>query len=342
MKPCMKNIFVIVFFLLVTLFNCNKSTEPEIVQSSSPIASFTVTPGSGSIETNFQFDASGCSDIEDDVSQLQVRWDWENDGVWDTDCSTTKTATHQYSTEGLKIIKLEVKDTGDLTDTTTQKITVTEESGTMTDQDGNVYKTVKIGNQWWMAENLKVTHYRNGDAIPEITSNSEGAGLSTGARCVYDNNESNAATYSYLYNWYAVDDSRDIAPAGWHVPTDEEWKELEIALGMSQSEADGSADRGTNEGSKLAGNAALWADGGLKNNASFGESGFSALPGGFRSSYGRFHNLGYCAYFWSSTERDSSSAWFRGLGYLDSGVGRSHDNGRSGFSIRLVRDLLTI
>lgn len=97
------------------------------------------------------------------------------------------------------------------------------ETGKVTDIDGNTYKTVKIGNQWWIAENLKVTHYRNGDAIPEVTDNEQWKNLNSGAYCAYDNNESNAAVYGYLYNWYAMNDSRNIAPEGWYVPSDEEW-----------------------------------------------------------------------------------------------------------------------
>ncbi|MEJ2629601.1 MAG: fibrobacter succinogenes major paralogous domain-containing protein, partial [bacterium] len=109
-------------------------------------------------------------------------------------------------------------------------------TGTVTDIDGNTYQTVKIGDQWWMAENLKVTHYRNNDEIPNVTYWGDWHDLSTGAYCDYNNNEGNVSTCGHLYNWYAVNDSRNIAPEGWHVPTDEEWKELEMYLGMSRSE----------------------------------------------------------------------------------------------------------
>jgi len=213
------------------------------------------------------------------------------------------------------------------------------ETSTMTDQDGNVYQTVKIGNQWWMAENLKVTHYRNGNPIPRVTSNSAWKDLRTGAYCVYNNNESYAETYGYLYNWYAVNDNRNLAPEGWHVPSDEEWKELEMFLGMSQSEADDTGFRGTNEGSKLAGNASLWDNGGLENNSDFGVSGFSALPGGYRdSSNGAFDGIGNDASFWSATESNSDYAWYRYLGYYYSAVLRRYYDKQDGYSVRLVRD----
>ena len=122
---------------------------------------------------------------------------------------------------------------------------------TVTDIDGNVYKTVTIGDQVWMAENLKVTHYRNGETIFKMTENNTLEGPSTGALCAYDNDSTNVDPYGYLYNGFAVEDNCNIAPEGWHVLTDEEWKELEMYLGMSRSEADESDYRGTDEGSKL-------------------------------------------------------------------------------------------
>jgi len=212
---------------------------------------------------------------------------------------------------------------------------------TITDIDGNVYQTVEIGDQVWMAENLKVTHYRNGDAIPTGHSNSEWSNLydtETGAYCVYDDNEANADTYGYLYNWYAVDDSRNIAPEGWHVPTDDEIKALEMYLGMSQSEADDTGYRGTNEGSKLAGNADLWNSGALENNSEFGSSGFTALPGGYRDFNGSYYDMGLYGTFWSSTEYLSKTAWYRALYFNSSGVYRFGSNKQFGFSVRCIRD----
>jgi len=156
-----------------------------------------------------------------------------------------------------------------------------------TDYDGNEYDVILIGDQIWMAENLKVTHYRNGDEIENVTDGTQWANLTTGAYCYYDNNAANGDIYGALYNWYAVaeDDTRGLAPEGWHVPTDDEIMILEMELGMSQSQANSTGYRGTNEGSKLAGNAALWNDGALENDPEFGSSGFDFLPGGYRSSF---------------------------------------------------------
>ena len=184
-----------------------------------------------------------------------------------------------------------------------------------------------------MAENLKVTHYRNGDPILTVTDAYKWKKLKYGAYCNYDNNDSNADTYGCLYNWYAVDDSRNIAPEGWHVPTNEEWKELEIDIGMSQSQAESTRWRGTDEGDKLKSTNG-WNNGGNGTE----DYGFSALPGGFRSINGLYNRMGYNAYFWSAFEDNSSNAWDRYLYYGSSDVGRDNYDKRYGFSVRCVRD----
>jgi len=213
-------------------------------------------------------------------------------------------------------------------------------SAMVTDIDGNMYPTVQIGDQVWTSENLKVTHYRDGSAISLVTDNIAWSNLSTEAYCIYNNNASSEVdTYGALYNWYAVDDSRNIAPAGWHVPTDAEWKELEMALGMSQSEADDTSYRGTNEGSKLAGNAGLWDNGALEDNGDFGSSGINALPSSARSSAnGEYVDLGNNVSFWTATET-LGERWYRTLYYNRSDVWRySVGNGKDGFAIRCLKD----
>ncbi|MCK4445714.1 MAG: hypothetical protein KAW56_01385 [Candidatus Marinimicrobia bacterium] len=207
----------------------------------------------------------------------------------------------------------------------------------ITDIDGNVYKIVKIGNQWWMAENLKVTHYRNGDPIPHVTSNSTWEALNTGAYCNYDNDANNVTTYGRLYNWYAVNYSRNIAPEGWHVSSDAEWKTLEMYLGMSQSDADDDGFRGTDEGGKLKeAGTTHWQS---PNTGATNESGFSALPGGYRHGWGgsgAYYDMGGVASFWSPST--SFSEWYRTLQSNYSEVCR-HENWRQcGFSVRCVRD----
>jgi uncharacterized protein (TIGR02145 family) len=181
--------------------------------------------------------------------------------------------------------------------------------------DGDSYATVQIRTQLWMAENLKVTKYRNGDNIPTGYSYSDWGNLSTGAYAVYDDNPANAETYGNLYNWYTVDDSREICPVGWHVPSDEEFQVLEIYLGMSAEEANQENHRGSNEGSKLAGSAELWNDGGLETNSDFGLTNFNLVPAGihhFQDHPEYYMLLGSKGHLWCSDRSTENTApWAR-------------------------------
>jgi uncharacterized protein (TIGR02145 family) len=198
-------------------------------------------------------------------------------------------------------------------------------AGTVTDIDGNVYQTVTIGTQEWMAENLKVTHYRNGDTIPNETDGTTWYGLTTGAWCEFNNSTSNGATYGKLYNWWATGNSRNIAPAGWHVPSDTEWQTLVDYLGGSTVAGGKLKEAGTTH----------WLS---PNTGATNESGFSALPGGYRFS--NYYDMSVNAAFWSSAEGTSYSAWVRSLSYSVSGIGRSDYSKVFGFSVRCVRGTL--
>jgi uncharacterized protein (TIGR02145 family) len=215
-------------------------------------------------------------------------------------------------------------------------------TGTLTDIDGNVYQTVKIGEQWWMAENLKVKKYRNGDPIPNVTDNTAWTGLTTGAWCSYNNDAGNIETYGLLYNWYAVDDSRNIAPAGWHVPTDAEFTALENYLIANGYNWDGTTTGnkiGKSLASKTGWNSSSYAGVVGNDMPTNNTSGFSALPGGYRDfNYGAYYYMGSKGYWWSASANFSSYAWYRGLHYDGYGVFRYYGNRRYGFSVRLVRD----
>jgi uncharacterized protein (TIGR02145 family) len=220
--------------------------------------------------------------------------------------------------------------------TDNQYLEISENNITISDIDGNIYPVVKIGRKWWTAENLKVTRYCNGDTLPNITDNREWRQVTSGAYCNYDNDERNAASYGRLYNWYAVNDSRNLAPAGWHVATDEDWKELEMYLGMNESQADDTYYRGTDEGGKLKKTGTSnWI---CPNTGATNQSGFSALPGGYRTYNGYFICMGYTASYWSSTESKKSNAWHRYLSYDCSGINHNHYFKQGAFSIRCVKD----
>ena len=288
-------------------------------------------------------------------SEIQLTWtdntDYEtgfkierDDGSGFSDVGSISEDVTEYTDSGLNFGESYDYRVAAYTASNTSDYSATVTATTpLVDWDGNTYGTVKIGNQVWMAENLKVTHYRYGTPITHESDNTAWENLSTEAYCIYNNNASNEVdTFGALYNWYAVDATlHNLAPEGWHVPTDDEWKQLEMYLGMSQSEADVSGlYRGTNEGSKLAGSADLWDSGNLENNSEFGTSGFTALPGGYRYyGSGYYYSMGYAGYFWSATEYGSTTAWNRLLGYDTSAILRNYSNDkRYGLSVRLVRD----
>ena len=190
-------------------------------------------------------------------------------------------------------------------------------------------QTITIGTQVWTTKNLDAATFRNGDPIPQAKTDDEWwkAGVNKQpAWCYYDNDPANGAKYGKLYNWYAVNDSRGLAPVGYHIPSDAEWTILTDFLG----------------GEKVAGtkmkSTDFWAD--YEGNSGNGtnESGFSGLPGGDRFDYGPFYSIGKIGNWWSSTEDDAGGAWNRLLSYGRGGVYRDGNYGRVGFSVRCLRD----
>lgn len=226
------------------------------------------------------------------------------------------------------------------------------ESLVVTDFDGNSYKTVQIGNKIWMAENLKATHFADGTVIPLVENGIDwnALGYTDKAMCYYDNSIMNQDTYGALYTWAAAmngstsskanpSDVQGVCPDGWHLPSDDEWKELEMYIGMSQAEVDRYSFRGTNEGSKLAGGATLWVDGALEENSAFRSTDFMAIPGGYRTPYGGiFGQLGDIVNFWTATESGDTLALDRLLHFSFTEVHRFTDSKKAGHSVRCIKD----
>ena len=189
-------------------------------------------------------------------------------------------------------------------------------------------KEVTIGKQVWMTENLNVDKFRNGEVIPEAKKAEEwekAGEIKQPAWCYYENDPKNGAKYGKLYNWYAVNDPRGLAPKGWHVPTDEEWTQLTDYLG-------GVEKAGTKMKSKNG-----WYDNGNSTNS----SGFSGLPGGYRYDSvgdGAFDDIGGYGVWWSSTENVTLNALDGYVGYYYGGVIRDGSSKRFGFSVRCLRD----
>ncbi len=219
-------------------------------------------------------------------------------------------------------------DTGDGTVTTT---------GTLIDRDGNEYGTVFIGELEWMAENLRTIRYANGDSIPNITFAGDWAVQTEGAWAHYNNDDYFDTHFGKLYNWYAVSDSRGLCPAGWRVPTHEDWKALELTLGMPEADLGRSGTRGREEriGGMLKNTGTQhWQS---PNEGAGNQSGFGGLPGGSRSGSGEFSGIGYVGLWWTDTDAGSGMAWMRMLSHDSPHVDLLYADKSFGFSVRCVR-----
>ncbi len=198
--------------------------------------------------------------------------------------------------------------------------------GSVTDIDGNTYRTIVIGQQEWMAENLTVEHYANGDPIPEVTANGQWVDLTTGAWCYYDNDPAYECPYGKLYNWYVTVDDRNVCPTGWHVPTDAEWTILTDYLGGEAV-----------AGGKMKSTGTTYWD--APNAPATNESGFSGLPAGGRVvNNGLFDQIGSRGHWWSSSEHIMGLAWWRLLYNHWGGVERSSGAKKHGVSVRCLKD----
>jgi uncharacterized protein (TIGR02145 family) len=198
---------------------------------------------------------------------------------------------------------------------------------TVTDIDGNVYHTVTIGTQVWMVENLKTTKYRDGTNIPNVTDNKEWPDLTTGAYGDYDNTPSNSVVYGRLYNWYAATDARNIAPTGWHIPTDDEWTTLATYLGGESVAGDKLKEIGNTH----------WES---ENAGATNETGFTALPGGHRTNNGGFLQIGRYAFWWSTTEHPllNTTSHYHYVDLASSYKTRSNQIKWWGLSLRCIKD----
>ncbi len=207
---------------------------------------------------------------------------------------------------------------------------------TVQDVDGNTYPVIEVGAHRWMARNLRSTRYANGDLIAHVPNAPAWSGLSTSAWAIYGSEAGFVPLYGYLYNYYTVQDPRNVCPEGWHVPSDVEWQELETELGMAGNELVLTGSRGAsgNVGGKLK-STVLWS---LPNTGANDSLDFEGLPGGVRSSSGGYAYEGQHAWWWTSTQIDANTATYRSLHNDNAGVFRLITNKRQGVSIRCVED----
>jgi uncharacterized protein (TIGR02145 family) len=209
--------------------------------------------------------------------------------------------------------------------------------GTITDVEGNVYKTVKIGSQVWMAENLKTTKFNDNSAIPNVSVASSWEILTTPGYSWYNNDIANKDTMGAMYNWYAANRS-NICPSGWSVPSDSDFIELELHLGLPQNEIHTYGWHGTDQGSQMKSTSGWIGGDGKATNSSK----FSALPGGYRQSRGLFSGMGLITFFWTADDdaynNKPTEAWYRRLDATETRIYKGTSAKAAGNYIRCLQD----
>ena len=328
----MKKLSLIFFAMLISfaiILDACKKNEEE------PVAAFTAD------QTTIA--AGGTVNFTDQSTNSPTSWLWN---FGDDEISSSQNPSHTYNTAKKYTVSLKVSNSsGSNTEIKTDYITIA-----FTDpRDGQVYEIVEIGSQTWMAENLRATRFADGTSIPKVEGITEWQNLSYAdkAYCWYTNDSAtNATTYGALYTWASAmngENSRfansggvqGVCPTGWHLPSDSEWKQLEMYLGMSHADADDIGFRGSNEGGKMKEiGTTHWNS---PNSGATNESGFTALPGGKRDCGGNFTNMGLNTFFWSSTD-NNFLVWNRALNHDYESVYRYYINRDNGFSVRCVRD----
>ncbi len=307
----------------------------------SPEAAFTVNPSMGTTDTVFRFNGGISTDEEDPVEDLQVRWDWDGDGNFDTDFSYNKEVNYQFPDENNYNVTMEVIDTEGATGQATVLVIVSDEASGIpcpgyetVEYGGQVYNTVLIGGYCWFKENLNI-----GSML--IHGEEEQADNGIIEKYCYDNDESNCELYGGLYLWDELmqyintEAAQGICPPGWHIPTDNEWKILsgmvDSQYGIGDPEWDGLGGTGYDAGKKLKTTT------GWDYNTGTDDFGFSALPGGYSKSAG-FTSRGTHGKWYTSSEKDSEITYQRYLYYMGDNIGRNTSGKHYGYSVRCLKD----
>ena len=347
-------LFTIFIFSVTLIFNSCKKKENN-PETNVTLAVLTTTDAINVSATSITSGGNISNDGGGTISARGVCWS-TNPEPTINDSKTTDgngTGTFASTVNGLTAGKLRyyvrayaTNEAGTAYGNSVRFSTLPNAAGSVTDVEGNTYALVQVGTQVWMAENLKTKHYSNGQKISDqqmtepvqyVTDNSQWGSMTTGAYCYYDNNPINESEWGPLYNFYAAIDSRNVCPLGFHVPSDAEWKTLEMSLGMSQAEADLNNLRGTDEGNKMKETDTLHWD--APNAEATNSSGFTGIPGGARNYDGStFDDLGISGAWWTTTAGGSLECWCHYLQHGTSQVGRVSTFRAAGLSIRCIKD----
>lgn len=270
--------------------------------------------------------------FSDQSTNAPTSWEWD---FGDGGSSTQQNPTHTYNSAGTYTVTLTASNSyGNDIESKPGYITVIEATvGIVTDREGNNYNTVKIGNQWWLAENLRATRYNDNTAIPLVTNGNTWSNLSTPGYCWY-NNDPGTSDYGALYNWQAVNTSK-LCPSGWHVPSDAEWRQLELFIGMSEELVEDTGQRGDLGGELKETGFTHWDSPNFRATDNYG---FGARGTGLRKHDGTFLGQGQYGDFWTATEDVSGTAWVHGMAFDDDYIWRAMYGQEYGFPVRCVKD----
>lgn len=308
-----------------------KSKTDQIEVGYAPIADFIVDSESIMAGSQLSF--------KDNSSYEPTSWFWN---FGDGSTSEEQNPTHKYVKKGTYTVSMKAINKFGVTENSKQDfITVnlpdiTGQTGTLTDYDGNSYVWIGIGEQAWMIENLNVTHYPNGEEIPFVYNEDDWANLvndnEDDAYCYFNNNVNNESEINGALYTYAA--AKDACPSGWVLPSDNDWKQLEMYLGMNITSVDSIGWRGNIEGNLLK-SESEWSNSGNGTN----EFGFNAYPSGGRWSVGWFVGSGETAYWWCSDEDSSFDSYVRRLQYNLNSIYRGKEAMSNGYSVRCIKDL---
>lgn len=328
-------VFILVWVLMISAGCSKKEDAPEVTPSKPVLTTSSVT------QITQTFAVSGGNITYDGGANVTAR------GVcWSISDTPTVAGTHTLNGTGTGVFVSSLaglqpgteyfirayatNSAGTGYGNTLSFTTLAVPEDTVTDIDGNIYHIAEIGSRKWFKENLRVTRYRTGEAIPEVKPDAQWKILTNGARAIYDHNGTNLPVYGFLYNFFAVTDPRGVCPAGWHVATDNEWKALGTSLGGmaiagGKMKSTGTIEQGTG----------LWY---APNAEADNSSGFTGLPGGYRINYGTFYSIGNVGMFWTSTDTSSVNAWNYILDANNGSLKRNFNLLQNGFSVRCCKD----
>jgi uncharacterized protein (TIGR02145 family) len=328
---------ILFYFLIFTLLTFSCKDDSSNIENKKPSCNILVPENNEEIlhgtilsaevnaeDDNLAYVAFYINDIEigvDDNYPYIIEWQTEDK------------APGSYS------LRVEATDDEGLTNVDELNFVLSHLGVPIEDIEGNTYSTVVIGQQKWMSDNLKVATYNDGNPINLVEEWNYWLSNSSGAYCWYENDKQTYGDlYGALYNHIAVRNG-NLCPDGWHIPSEDEWKALEIYLGVDEDEANLYFFHGINEGSKLAGNSDLWFEGELTRDNEFGSTDFDAIPAGMRTMQGDFIDMEYQVYFWSSGIGDGDKGYYRNIRFYNPQVYRYINSKNTGLSVRCMKNI---